>query len=643
MTFAPVEPEQTDLPLILAGPMVRRLQTDRLVLWLATSQPLRGRIVLHAGIDETVLDKRDLAGCSQSVRVGRSAWLHLVDVPLSAADGDLIGYDLQLKAGTGTRTLAELVPDLLYPGQPWPTVALHSRLRHFLHGSCRKPHYPGDDALVQADRRLEANLTDAERRPSLLMLTGDQIYADDVAGPMLRLIHDVIRRLGLYDERWQAAETNDSQGLFVSEFSYYHRESLLPRTRENRLLQDLFFGGVRKPIFTAVSARNHLITFAEVVAMYLLVWSPRLWPLLDRTPPSLSTGDRAEYERELNCLTDFEASLPAVHRALAHLPVYMIFDDHDITDDWNLTRGWEEAAYGHPFSRRIIGNALLAYCLCQGWGNDPDRMRPLVDESIRPCFDTASDDGELDEVLHDRTIDALLDWEQWHYRLPTEPKWLVLDTRTRRWRSESSPGRPSGLMDWEALTELQQDLIHERSVVMVSPAPIFGVKLIETVQRIFTFFGKALMVDAENWMAHPGAANVMLNIFQHARTPRIFTILSGDVHYSFVYDVSIKHSKSSPDITQITCSGFKNTFPAKLLPRFDRLDRWLYGRGSPLNWFTKRRRMSIRRRYPEGMDNRSLVNRCSLGYVALDDEGRAVDVRLILGDGDEIRFGEPRD
>jgi hypothetical protein len=59
-------------------------------------------------------------------------------------------------------------------------------------------------------------------------------------------------------------------------------------------------------------------------------------------------------------------------------------------------------------------------------------------------------------------------------------------------------------MDWVSLTELQQALIYEPAVVLVSPAPIFGVKLIEGIQRVFTRIGKPLMVDAENWMAaHP--------------------------------------------------------------------------------------------------------------------------------------------
>ena len=42
---------------------------------------------------------------------------------------------------------------------------------------------------------------------------------------------------------------------------------------------------------------------------------------------------------------------------------------------------------------------------------------------------------------------------------------------------------------------------------------MFGVKLIEVIQRICAFAGHALTVDAENWMAHRGSASVMLNIF----------------------------------------------------------------------------------------------------------------------------------
>lgn len=58
-------------------------------------------------------------------------------------------------------------------------------------------------------------------------------------------------------------------------------------------------------------------------------------------------------------------------------------------------------------------------------------------------------------------------------------------------------------MDWEMLSDLQQELIEESAVLLVSAAPIFGVKLIEVTQRVFTWLGHSLTVDAENWMAYP--------------------------------------------------------------------------------------------------------------------------------------------
>ena len=82
----------------------------------------------------------------------------------------------------------------------------------------------------------------------------------------------------------------------------------------------------------------------------------------------------ALWAQEHALIEAFVAELHAVRRALAHVPVAMIFDDHDITDDWNLSREWEEVAYGHDFSRRIIGNALLAYAINQAWGNRPEAL-----------------------------------------------------------------------------------------------------------------------------------------------------------------------------------------------------------------------------------------------------------------------------
>jgi hypothetical protein len=199
-------------------------------------------------------------------------------------------------------------------------------------------------------------------------------------------------------------------------------------------------------------------------------------------------------------------------------------------------------------------------------------------------------------------------------------------------------------MDWESLTDLQHGLRDLPAVLLVSPAPIFGVKLIETIQRIFTWCGRPLMVDAENWMAHPGSAQAILNIFRHRKTPRNFVVLSGDVHYSFVYDVELRGRMRGPDIWQICSSGVRNEFPPRLLGVLDRLNRWLYSPRSPLNWFTRRRHMRITpRRYEGASQGRRLLNGAGIGLVELDAEGVPWRIRELLADGDTIAFERDED
>uniref|UniRef100_UPI00064C9B7D alkaline phosphatase D family protein n=2 Tax=Pseudomonas TaxID=286 RepID=UPI00064C9B7D len=518
---------------------------------------------------------------------------------------------------------------LLYPGARRPSLVLRDRLDHLLHGSCRKPHFPAADGLLCADRLLQACEKPADR-PAVLLMTGDQVYADDVAGPMLRAIHSLIARLGLFDEQLEGAVVPDSQALYQHPACYYHRADLLPAQERNETLRERFFGGKRKPIFSSSNADNHLVTFAEVMAMYLLVWSPVPWQLVNLyMPDGLTAPRQARYRQELPLIQAFADNLGQVARVMAHLPCLMIFDDHDITDDWNLSALWEETAYGHPFSRRIIGNALLGYLLCQAWGNDPQGCKPLVGQ----C-------QALNSQTQDELIGALLRFQGWQFSLPTNPPLLVLDTRTRRWRSESSLAKPSGLLDWEALSELQQALLDHPSAIIVSPAPIFGVKLIETVQKLFSWLGYPLLVDAENWMAHRGAAQVILNIFRHSRTPGHYVVLSGDVHYSFVYEVLIRHRQRSPHLWQVTSSGIKNEFPRRLLDVLDRLNRWLYAPRSPLNWFTKRREMEVVPRTPShSKAGERLWNGAGLGQVFFDEQGRPARVyQLDAGGGEATEF-----
>ena len=690
-------PNTAALPLVWAGPILRRVLRDRISLWLAVREPVCVRLELvwePQPQRESHLEPGDRQPSAQTyslepgdpayrlLRAGSALQYLLIDLTLSQPlpAEHWIAYRLALKPLAQPKRpwqdSADWAPDLCYPGQSSPGFKVPAQVCSLLHGSCRKPHHPGGDGLARADQWLADLLagspnsitpnptasTQAEPTPAaptttapnpatataqeadtapawpaLLMLSGDQVYMDDVAGPMLRAIHALIERLGLPDESLPELTQSgvvDARSLYAHPQGYYRRERLLPRQRHNAALLEVLFGGVEKPIFTSANAHNHLITLGEMLAMYLLVFSPAPWQGLNLDPPSsLTAAQRAQFAQERATLDAFIAALPAVRRLLAHLPVAMIFDDHDVTDDWNLSRAWEEVAYGHALSRRVIGNALIGYLIHQGWGNRPEAFSDELLAGLQRSLDAPG------SAEHEACVQRLLRFGDWHYHWPTTPPLVVIDSRTHRWRSESAARKPSGLLDWEALTDLQQNLRGLPAVLLVSPAPIFGVKLIETIQRVFTWLGFPLMVDAENWMAHPGAAHTLLNIFRHPQTPEHFVILSGDVHYSFVYDVELRGRSRGPEVWQITSSGVRNAFPERLLAVLDWLDHWLFAPGSPLNVFTRRRRLRIQPRKPEGTARgRRLLNGSGIGLVELDADGRPWRIRELLADGPAVIF-----
>ena len=188
----PLPADHSLLPPVLVGPLLRRLEPTRLVLWLVGSRALPLTLRLQ-GVDIS-LD----AGQRTVIPVGTHAFIHLIDVPLDAAlpCDTLIEYDLLITEADGTPSgIAEWAPHLLYGEAHCPNFVLRSRIDQLLHGSCRKPHHPAADGLLCVDRLLESE-QDACKRPALLMMSGDQVYADDVAGPMLRAIHALIERLG---------------------------------------------------------------------------------------------------------------------------------------------------------------------------------------------------------------------------------------------------------------------------------------------------------------------------------------------------------------------------------------------------------------------------------------------------------------
>ncbi|PML43821.1 hypothetical protein BCT35_18230 [Vibrio lentus] len=664
------------LPLLLAGPILRKTTATEVVLWVVTSAPLSGTTQLFNAEQETPFYSSSLDE-QESIQVGTHAWVTLIHLQGEFPTNVPLEYQIETEQGS----ITELAPHLIYKDARTNNDSSRIEFKistaadYILHGSCRNPHHPSKDSLVAADNKI-ANQTVLER-PDMLMMSGDQIYADHVAGPTLDAIQQVIQLLGLVGEALptdsQVSQINSSDALYESEYHLYQRHHLLPHHNTSDSLLDKLFPKRGIPIFSSTDCENHLVTLSEFIAMYLLVWSPTLWQCINRERliengfmqggRQLTPAEQQQWRDESVIIDDFVAGLPQVQRLFAHIPTYMIFDDHDVTDDWNLTVGWEHAVDQNRFATQVIGNGLAAYWMCQGWGNAPEKFSSEFIEQTKQLFSpvissnesesSVEDNGEstgknngdlsqsIDPQQHQQYLEMIDRFEEWHYTINTSPKVIVLDTRTRRWRSESRMNKPSGLMDWEALTEFQHQLINQEKVVIVSAAPMFGVKFIETLQKMATTIGKPLMIDAENWMAHPGSANTLISIFTHTKTPTNFVVLSGDVHYSFAYDIKLRYRRNSPNIYQITCSGIKNQFPAPLLKFCDVCDRLLYSPRSVLNYFTKRKRLRIEKRSPDNQTFYRLSNRSAIGELRLDSDGKPQAITTLSGDGKVTRFPEP--
>jgi hypothetical protein len=361
------------LPLILAGPILRQVTPTAVTVWVALTQPAKVSLSIYKGNEDQPVWSPP--GSRQTTALGKS--LHVVAVTArgtaALTEGTVYGYDLAFDViPSATKHLAEAAGatganPFIY--DPWkrPTFALApaelNKLR-ILHGSCRKVHGEGEDALGLLDDLIADTVGKPADRPHHLFLNGDQIYADEVADQLLVALTDAGDTLLGWTESLPGVSTDGP----------YQAAKLPPTTRTSL---------IKKAGFTSDDTRSHLMSLGEYLAMYLFAWSDVLWttlPTLDELKGMLPSAleDAKQVEKDFKArqpnLDAFLKTLPKVRRALANVPTYMICDDHDVTDDWNMTPRFCKGVYGNKLGLRVIQNALVAYSVFQAWGNLPEQF-----------------------------------------------------------------------------------------------------------------------------------------------------------------------------------------------------------------------------------------------------------------------------
>ena len=259
-------------------------------------------------------------------------------------------------------------------------------------------------------------------------------------------------------------------------------------------------------------------------------------------PPGEEVADFEEY----TCLYRESWTDPEIRWLLSTVPVAMMFDDHDIIDDWNISASWVADMRATDWWHDRIVGGLTAYWVYQHLGNcSPAHIHedPLVRAVVEADGDTAPMLRAFAEEA-DRDPEAAR-WS-FHRRL-ADTDVVVVDTRAARVLEGERDMLDAA--EWQWLTDRLAD--PARHVLVASTLPVLLPPAIHDVEgwnvrvadgawgRIGTRAGEVVRraVDLEHWAAFPRSFDRLVGLLADlARNPDVATValLAGDVHYGQV-------------------------------------------------------------------------------------------------------------
>jgi hypothetical protein len=232
-------------------------------------------------------------------------------------------------------------------------------------------------------------------------------------------------------------------------------------------------------------------------------------------------------------------SLPAVRRAMANVPCYMMFDDHDVTDDWNLDSKWKSTVEASDAGRRVLANALAAYWLFQGWGNDPDAYPDSFLTAIREyCDHQTAENGHVpwNDKVGKAYEKKLLEHADWIFHAPTQPPTLFADMRTQRefggiGKAGATLAGPDAR---KALKSLAGKAGHKPGMplVIVSSLPVLNHPILGLGQNVKRKLDTREEADWEQWANNQKGLAMFLRFVGSELKPSYCVFLSGEIHHA---------------------------------------------------------------------------------------------------------------
>ncbi|MDQ1019795.1 alkaline phosphatase D family protein [Streptomyces afghaniensis] len=297
-------------------------------------------------------------------------------------------------------------------------------------------------------------------------------------------------------------------------------------------------------------------------------------------PPGDGVADYEEYTHLY-----YESWLdPRIRWLLSTVPSYMIFDDHDVIDDWNTSAAWLADMRATGWWRERLLSGLMSYWVHQHLGN----LSP-AELAADPVYEGVRTVPDGTDVL--RTFAARADADpataRWSYRrdfgrvrllmidsraarVLTEDRRAMLDPDEEAWLREQvrdTPGSYDHLLLGTSLPWLLPHLVHDAEGW--NAALCRG----ERGER-WARFGEKMRraADLEHWSAFPesfaGLAELIAEAGSGRDAPATVCVLSGDVHHAYVAEPSWPGRGPDARVVQLVCSPVHNSVPASIRTGF---------------------------------------------------------------------------
>ncbi|TPG31667.1 alkaline phosphatase D family protein [Mycolicibacterium hodleri] len=276
---------------------------------------------------------------------------------------------------------------------------------------------------------------------------------------------------------------------------------------------------------------------------------------------------------------------PEIRWILSTVPTAMIFDDHDIRDDWNTSAAWRKAINEKPWWRDRIRAGLASYWVYQHLGNlspaelhdDKDYQQVLATEGdVWPHLIDLADRADT-EVDGDKGIRFSYRWELGRTRLVMidSRNARILDSGNRkmlgdrefRWvESQVNDGldEVDHLVLGSSLPWLLPPVIGDLQMVNERGADRPGLRgrLAEKIRQT---------VDFEHWAAFSESflklSHLIVDVASRGSDgPTTVSVLSGDVHHSYAARAEVPDGTAR--VHQLVCSPVHNYVPSFVKPVF---------------------------------------------------------------------------